>query len=65
VSGGTAGAERTLAWLGHPVTLLSLVLLLVNDHLLKDAYPGLATGKLSDLAGLVVAPRPRRRCGVS
>jgi hypothetical protein len=56
VRGGSAGAARTLAWLGHPVTLLSLVVLVVNDHLLKDAYPGLVTGKLSDLAGLVVAP---------
>jgi hypothetical protein len=50
------GAGAALAWLGHPVTVLSLAVLLVNDHLLKSAYPGLVTGKLSDLAGLVVAP---------
>lgn len=45
-----------LAWLAHPVTILAVVVLAVNDHLLKAAYPGLVTGKLSDLAGLVVAP---------
>ncbi|MGN9837652.1 hypothetical protein ACTMTI_05980 [Nonomuraea sp. H19] len=28
----------------------------MNDHLLKQAWPGLLTGKLSDVAGLVVAP---------
>jgi hypothetical protein len=47
---------KALTWLAHPVTLGALVLLLVNDHLLKAAYPGVVTGKLSDLAGLVVAP---------
>ncbi|MEV4655370.1 hypothetical protein [Micromonospora sp. NPDC049301] len=50
------GAPSTLAWLCHPVTLLSLVLLLLNDHLLKPAFPGPLTGKLSDVAGLVLAP---------
>ncbi|WP_410809809.1 hypothetical protein [Micromonospora sp. 067-2] len=50
------GAPSALAWLCHPVTLLSLVLLLVNDHLLKPAFPGLLTGKLSDVAGLLLAP---------
>jgi len=29
--------------------------LVVNDHVLKAAFPGLLTGKLSDVAGLVVA----------
>ncbi|MET7666636.1 hypothetical protein [Micromonospora luteifusca] len=50
------GAPTTLAWLCHPVTLLALVVLVVNDHLLKAALPGLLTGKLSDVAGLVLAP---------
>jgi hypothetical protein len=45
-----------LAWLAHPITLTALVLLVVNDHLLKEAYPGVVTGKLSDVAGLVLAP---------
>src|SRR4051812_25303572 len=35
-----------------------LVVLVVNDHLLKGAgvLPGWVTGKLSDFAGLIVAP---------
>lgn len=39
-----------------PTWLLALALLAVNDHLLKYAWPGPVTGKLSDLAGLLVAP---------
>ncbi|WP_433537035.1 hypothetical protein ACQPZK_04245 [Micromonospora sp. CA-249363] len=50
------GAPTTLAWLCHPVTVVGLVVLVVNDHVLKAAYPGLVTGKLSDVAGLVLAP---------
>jgi predicted cation transporter len=42
--------------LAHPVALLALVTLVVNDHLLKTAAPGFLTGKLSDVAGLVVVP---------
>ncbi|WP_438016068.1 hypothetical protein WMF18_35270 [Sorangium sp. So ce315] len=46
------------AVLRHPLFLGALALLVVNDHLLKGAglLPGALTGKLSDLAGLVVAP---------
>jgi hypothetical protein len=40
----------------HPVALLALVTLIVNDQLLKAFWPGVVTGKLSDVAGLVVAP---------
>ena len=40
----------------HPVALPALALLLVNDHVLKTAWPSVVTGKLSDVAGLVVAP---------
>jgi len=55
------GAEATggrLAALRHPLFLAALAVLVVNDHLLKGAgiLPGIVTGKLSDLAGLVVAP---------
>ncbi|MEV4494820.1 hypothetical protein AB0J84_03840 [Micromonospora arborensis] len=50
------GAPTTLSWLCHPATLFALVLLLVNDHVLKAAFPGLVTGKLSDVAGLALAP---------
>jgi hypothetical protein len=42
----------------HPLWLASLVVLGVNDHLLKGSglLPGWLTGKLSDIAGLLVAP---------
>lgn len=36
----------------HPLYLLALFLLLVNDHYLKAAYGNWITGKLSDFAGL-------------
>lgn len=36
--------------------LVALVLLIVNDQLLKAAYGNWLTGKLSDVAGLVVLP---------
>ena len=41
-----------------PTWLAALAVLGVNDHLLKGAgvLPGGLTGKLSDLAGMVVAP---------
>jgi len=41
----------------HPVTLLALAVLVVNDWLLKPRFgPSLLTGKLSDIAGLIFAP---------
>ena len=40
----------------HPVALAALAVLLVNDHLLKAAWPGTVTGKLSDVAALVILP---------
>ena len=55
------GASR--AWpraFTHPGYWSALALLLVNDHLLKGAglpfAPAWLTGKLSDVAGLLVAP---------
>ena len=42
--------------LAHPGAVLALVVLALNDHVLKEAWPGFVTGKLSDVAGLVVAP---------
>jgi hypothetical protein len=39
-----------------PVALAAVALLVVNDHVLKQAYPGWVTGKLSDVAGLVFFP---------
>lgn len=48
-------AERALL---HPVWLIALLLLIVNDHFFKGAgiLHDIATGKLSDVAGLIVAP---------
>jgi hypothetical protein len=40
----------------HPAALLALVVLVGNDWWAKRVCPGLLTGKLSDVAGLVVAP---------
>jgi hypothetical protein len=42
----------------HPLFWTALVLLVVNDHFLKHArvLPGVVTGKLSDFAGLLLAP---------
>jgi hypothetical protein len=40
----------------HPVSLAAIALLIVNDHVLKAAWPGALTGKLSDLAGLAFFP---------
>jgi hypothetical protein len=41
----------------HPVTLAAVAVLAINDWVLKPHLgPGLVTGKLSDLAGLVFAP---------
>ena len=34
----------------------TIALLVVNDHVLKAAWPGLVTGKLSDLCGLAFFP---------
>lgn len=36
----------------HPAVVGSIALLALNDHVLKARWPGLVTGKLSDLAGL-------------
>jgi hypothetical protein len=54
--GRDAPVMAALAWLVHPVTVAATMLLIVNDHVLKAAYPGLVTGKLSDVVGLVMAP---------
>jgi hypothetical protein len=55
----TANAEvRPAAALLHPAWLVALVLLALNDHVLKGGLhaPSLLVGKLSDIAGLLVAP---------
>lgn len=40
----------------HPVALVALVTLFANDWWGKVAYPSWVTGKLSDAAGLIIAP---------
>lgn len=42
------------AWLGRPWFFAAVVVLALNDHVMKAAWPGWVTGKLSDVAGLVV-----------
>ena len=40
----------------HPIALAATALYALNDHILKEVTPGLLSGKLSDVAGLVVLP---------
>lgn len=40
----------------HPLVLVALAAWIVNDHWAKAAHPGVLTGKLSDVASLIVAP---------
>lgn len=40
----------------HPAALTALAILVLNDQVLKRLWPGLVTGKLSDIAGLVLLP---------
>jgi hypothetical protein len=52
----TRSLARPADGLLHPVVLVALAVLALNDQLLKAIWPGFVTGKLSDLAGLIVAP---------
>ena len=40
----------------HPIALAALALWIVNDHVLKWRCPCWFTGKLSDVAGMIVFP---------
>jgi hypothetical protein len=40
----------------HPAVASSLGTLILNDHVLKDQWPGWVTGKASDLVGLYAFP---------
>lgn len=40
----------------HPVPILAIAVLVLNDHWWKHAFPGFVTGKLSDVAGMVFFP---------
>jgi len=46
--------KQRVAWVGRPWFFVAVVVLALNDHVLKGAWPGWVTGKLSDFAGLVV-----------
>lgn len=48
-------AERLTAVAVHPLTTGVFALLAINDQVLKARYPGLVTGKVSDLAGVAGA----------
>ncbi len=48
--------DKSLSCLRNPVTLFSITLLLVNDHVFKIVAPSWLTGKLSDFAGLFFFP---------
>jgi hypothetical protein len=48
--------QNSLRCLQHPATLVSILLLLINDHVLKIVSPSWLTGKLSDFAGLFFFP---------
>lgn len=50
--------NRTVAGAGllHPLALGAMAVLALNDHWGKAAWPGLVTGKLSDVAGLLFFP---------
>jgi hypothetical protein len=56
---GTDRAEAPALPVGeamHPITLVAIALLVINDWVLKPRWHNAVTGKLSDLAGLVFAP---------
>ncbi len=48
--------RTALKALSHPLSLFSIIILLVNDHILKVVVPSPLTGKLSDFAGLFFFP---------
>lgn len=42
--------------IGRPLPIAAVALLALNDHVLKRAWPGASTGKISDVAGLFFFP---------
>jgi hypothetical protein len=48
--------ERAVQALMHPVSLSAVVVLLINDHLLRWRWPSWWTGKIGDVAWLIFAP---------
>lgn len=56
MSGEVRRGPLPLGEMFHPGALVAFVTLLANDWWAKRAYPSWITGKLSDVAGLVMAP---------
>jgi hypothetical protein len=48
--------KTDLIALSHPLVLASILILLINDHVLKVYAPSTLTGKISDFAGLFFFP---------
>lgn len=46
--------RSTTGIISSPGFITALILLLLNDHLLKYQFPGIITGKLSDFSGLFI-----------
>lgn len=40
----------------HPIPIVAIAVLALNDQVLKEAFPGFVTGKLSDVAGMAFFP---------
>lgn len=47
---------RRAEYLLSPLFIIPVLVLIANDHFLKEMWPGLITGKLSDLAGMCFFP---------
>jgi hypothetical protein len=47
---------KALHLLTHPLTLMALCILLINDHLLRRFYPSWWTGKIGDFAWMFFIP---------
>jgi hypothetical protein len=48
--------SKSLSLLTHPFIVISILILLINDHLLRPLWPSWWTGKISDFAWLLMAP---------
>lgn len=40
----------------HPIPAVAVFVLFINDHYLKQTFPGFITGKISDFAGVFFLP---------
>jgi hypothetical protein len=48
------GVKQVESLLRHPVFVAATAVLAVNDHIAKQRWPGIITGKLSDFAGVIL-----------